>query len=709
MEQKMNLQLTRYVVPFFFSSDHYQVMYQTLLESAVWERDTVKRDVEQDVYSYLLSVFDGAENHTDIGSVWAYTDGVGAGKKSDLLNMILLQDKKEDGSIDYMKVQMKAAGLFLYRTGVGFLWYELEIHVPDDFNVKQCAELQNKLKELNRRENVDTLLECLREGYLIERSDWKKHPEIQKKDCLLDRSYVAYKTAEKSTYLELSWLHEHSFTSPLPEGTEVILPSGSVAERKDDNTGDILRPAARKFTCCRSLTLGDWIARVLRTLDCPIQYCAPKRNCLYDHASYQSSDRSEPVVPDKALLFTYAVMPEGTDRAELIQTAFHIVNGYTINYCMPENMGENIFSPFSNLAWLVSREGCGCIAVENYSDGRNSNFFVSGLKNKMVSDYFLLYMLGLHRSYTLMRFSADISDRLSASVEDYEEDAAGFYENLERYEKEIDVFMIKSTNASVSHIQHQNGFYEYMQTRLHIREDIQNLTQGLSALTEILRIHHEEQEAIKREEERKKHAEMLQQEREAREKERLQEQIDREAQRLQEQIDRENRLKQEREDRENSRLQDQIDRENRQRAEEKTRREEQARQDARHKLEENKRNAALGILSILTAFGTFANVTALVRFLSSRYQNIGYYLTTPRYWPYYFGYLLVLVLISPAIFNLFRLVKQSKAEDDTQKELLIAELPKSDAEKEAAVTTAGENQPSVPETHTEEHMNESAK
>ena len=56
---------------------------------------------------------------------------------------------------------------------------------------------------------------------------------------------------------------------------------------------------------------------------------------------------------------------------------------------------------------------------------------------------------------------------------------------IQRLLAEMNTFTMKSTHASVSHIQHQNDFYEYGMTRLRIREDAESVVAGAESLDEM--------------------------------------------------------------------------------------------------------------------------------------------------------------------------------------------------------------------------------
>ena len=76
-------------------------------------------------------------------------------------------------------------------------------------------------------------------------------------------------------------------------------------------------------------------------------------------------------------------------------------------------------------------------------------------------------------------------------------EVATLKETMENLTSKLNSFLVKGAYASVSHIQHQNGFYQYGIERLNIKEDVQSVTVGVEALAQIQRLKHEALEESK--------------------------------------------------------------------------------------------------------------------------------------------------------------------------------------------------------------------
>ena len=249
---------------------------------------------------------------------------------------------------------------------------------------------------------------------------------------------------------------------------------------------------------------GDWITRILKPIGSEISYYASRENINMKSDSI--------FVPDKAILFNYFVFRESDDRDkdsdDRMEMSYYLSKGYKESYRIPAEISDKIFSPFDNVSIFVSKEGAGY-----YVTGREDEKFYSGdkgLYEKIMNDWFLIYVLVLQQSYSLLKFAADIGRNLTANPEQYlaaeyydgnestKEMNRKFYE-LERKVREqmtqINVFLTKNVRASVSHIQHQNDFYNYAKDQLNIENDTKDMTLGLESLQDLLRDSRQQREA----------------------------------------------------------------------------------------------------------------------------------------------------------------------------------------------------------------------
>ncbi len=642
-ERQITSLCSRYLIPFFYGEG--RACYEQICEKLCqenplqWELTDVKQQAEQDIYEYLLHAFSGQADHTSLGSVWRYTGGRNTSLRENkgLKNLLYnstgqwgdMQGQKEDEEVpagavwmdrtDTIELRVTEAGLFLFRTGVGFFWYELKV-TDQELALPALKKLKNKLKEINRREESERLLEICGTGFL------KKEEPL---DTLVLKGESKQDVEQTAGAILFAEKKAKERIDIQPEETE-----NGVVEVVEK----VVQLIGWKYSLCRKFTFGNWVAEILSQLSEEIRYCAPKKNCLIppeekpkekellplitdkqnetdvrqlpqviQEQPQKTEDRKLPqIVPDKALIYFYGILSReqavgektaGSDRKEVYESLYHLSNGYTEAYHMPEQITERMYRPFENVLWMASREGCACLTTGNVE------FLRYGMIHKFTSDYFLLYVLALHQSYTLLKYADEISSQMSAQWEDYTRDAAEVFTRLEQKMSAIQVFLMKSTTASVSHIQHQNEFYRYLQKRLQIREDIKSVTQGLEALTEIQRIHYEaEQRAKEKEEEERRRKQKAEQEtKENEEKIRRQKQED--AQREKE------KQEQEKQDMMDSRL-----------------------------------NISLGLVSLLAAISAYCDGTALLQVWWEKGDGIAEYLKQPKYWTYIVLYGIVTIL-----------------------------------------------------------------
>ena len=126
---------------------------------------------------------------------------------------------------------------------------------------------------------------------------------------------------------------------------------------------------------------------------------------------------------------------------------------------------------------------------------KNRAFFVDGMKENVMGNYFHMYILLLHQTYSLLHFSEKIAAGMPATPKYYVENNGDTQEKLVELETEINTFLVKTVYTSVSFIEHHNGFYNYVKDRLRIDEDINSLTVGLHSLEELMEMKREEEKS----------------------------------------------------------------------------------------------------------------------------------------------------------------------------------------------------------------------
>lgn len=224
----------------------------------------------------------------------------------------------------------------------------------------------------------------------------------------------------------------------------------------------------------RSFVLGEWIEKTL------LEDITGKR--FYPGRKHCSDSNYLEKVPDKALLYTYYIAFGDLETPELSKLIYRLSSGYDTKYKLPSSVEDSCFIPFENVVWKITKEGCGCSVNTDEKDSFFTRLFVDKVRN----DYFILYLLLLYQSYSLLMYAEKIELQMSANPE--------FYLNskddtkIQRLLAEMNTFTMKSTHASVSHIQHQNDFYEYGMTRLRIKEDTESVVAGAESLGEMQKL-----------------------------------------------------------------------------------------------------------------------------------------------------------------------------------------------------------------------------
>lgn len=465
----------RYIVPFSYGSgDMFAQVCHTLSCNDNWSLDGI-RESEQDIYPYMLNtLLQRADDKNNIACGWRFQQG-----KPSILSFAYLSQQQ------LMKWKVSEAGLFLFRTGIGLFWYEIVKTAPGNkkMTVEELIQFQNAFKELNRRGNCDIFYELGKEQLAEIEEEMLVCPE-----ALPEKERKRY---EKCTYLPgkgpsvVRYMEREAFRrigqqkAAFPEEDRSVPFLGCSAFWKKE---DAQRKLMVKWQSGNRFSMGDWIGTVLEDLQCKRNYYPEKKNCMKDVRKENCPD----FVPDKAILFQYCVMDMGTEGSEaFLDGIYHLTNGYKESYLTPADMqGEMLFLS-ENTCCYTTKEGSGYYVRRR---AQNEAFFQQNMKKRMMTNYFLLYLHLLYQSYSLLHFAGEIQKQLSGDAEDYRETSGPFGERLERIRTDINVFLIKSVNTSVSYLDQHNLYYQYSEKRLNIRADIESITTGLHSLEEVLKM-----------------------------------------------------------------------------------------------------------------------------------------------------------------------------------------------------------------------------
>ena len=233
----------------------------------------------------------------------------------------------------------------------------------------------------------------------------------------------------------------------------------------------------KKYKKDESFYLGGWIDDIARSISQNINYYPDRTRTI---------DNVKRVLPDKFVLFHYGLIYNSND---VEKNMIYLARGYKESYALPDDYASWVYKPFENVRYYAASEGCGYFVI---SDEQTPEFFKAGMP-KIGNDYFMMYLLALYQNYTLLRYSELISNKLSSDRSDYKRYSKELEESLDDLTTELNIFLAKSVYSSVSHIQHQNEFFNYVSDKLLIRENINSVTAGIEALNNIERCLYEEE------------------------------------------------------------------------------------------------------------------------------------------------------------------------------------------------------------------------
>lgn len=434
----------RYVVPFY-----YDIPFKDAVKEAdgregcpsPWERNTASDDgPESDLFSSIKNEFrfpDGNDISTREGVSWnRRKPAAGARVQSGLLFFRKSFHADEKEMTGYTGFDISDAGLYLFRNSLGLFWYEITIK-KEELSLEEVIEFQSVIKELNRTGDIRLWKQSSGddpEAYL----EYKKKGNDKK---IHELYYVPFSIGD--------WIAgEVDFLKP------VFLPDRKNGLNSNDGkSGEKYQKVPEKDS------------EVLKIIK--------------DKAKAYKSREKAARVPDKALIFGYMCLGENAvDTEDMKKTAYHIANGYNLSYAVSDDTLSHSVHPFENVVWYASRSGASVVSS-------GSGFFASEFKGRFKESYYAMYIKNLYQSYSMFLYSQKIDREIPADIS-LMKDGALFKKVSELY-SEINLYMTKGTSTSVSHIDHQNDFYNYLKKRLLIDEDTKSVTEGLFRLDALLK------------------------------------------------------------------------------------------------------------------------------------------------------------------------------------------------------------------------------
>ncbi len=499
----------RYIVPFTFDNSFEEAVALTEKQmdpegskKHAWIRRIPAEDKrESDLYDYIRceARFDDAAGDLPdekIGCEWLLyrSEEIKQGDGKKILDLLYFETPAKAGDTQLppsWNVYVSNLGLVLYRNHLGFIWYELSLPV-NRISAEQLVMFQNRIRELNRgtRGEKNTWL-------------WKKCRQLP------DYGIMAGKRGGFRGFIE-----PFLFGTWIAEQTG-FLQTHFIAERHSayrriviSAMGEVSSVAAEKRTFdVEALTRQ---ARQNLFGDAEPEAGAKQENLLRQEVrrlTAQSVVVKYPKVPDKALLFSYCSFENYEEDPAIVgdgryALTYWLANGYNPTYHFSEERKQSMQMPLADVLWYATQEGAAYLV---WAREDNRNFYAGTIISKIQCDYFTMYLKVLYQSYSLLLYAQRIQKDISAKNGGHLAEGAG--DKITEIYEEINLFLTKSMATSVSHIDHQSGFYNYLKKQLRVQEDVASVTAGLNALDSLKREQKQREETARLQAEWKKERE----------------------------------------------------------------------------------------------------------------------------------------------------------------------------------------------------------
>lgn len=442
--KKRSQQISRFLVPFSFSSDRYFQLTETISkqQERIWKigsPDTAKQtDANTSSPLWHQKILSSRDNEFfpfikdslnpqcayHIGSLWELRTRNDQRLQGQLF-YTTLPEKGEASA--HILCRFSNAGLAIFRTGIGLAWFELSYELWPQFPQKagagapsprQVAEVNNYCKDLCHRNSV-------------------------------------------------------SGRNPLR-----FYPWG-LSDEKDNSTEP--RPA-------QDFSIFSWLWDFSLSELAPISFFSPRKQ---PGKQIFASTQEPQEGPDKAHIFTALHLRQSPEKAELHQLLYWLRRGYRPSYLPSlENLGSRETTQiFENLICGVCLEGCAFLAHDTQREDTN-RVFADHFISHMIQSYFILYLISLHQYYVLL----DLSARMAQLPDRASRFDLPTFQRLVSLREELGLAYTKAFFPQVSYVGHQNQVYTLFRESLSISELQEELSIKADTLTELTQAYRERQQ-----------------------------------------------------------------------------------------------------------------------------------------------------------------------------------------------------------------------
>ena len=361
-------------------------------------------------------------------------------------------DKKE------IPFEISATGLFLFKTGIGFLWYEVDSKKPDidslismNWSLKEVSYNKDRALKLVRN-SIEKIENVCAPGDIISTPDSGAQQVVNRKN--------QYVPAQKLSGME----NIKKIYCVTREDSEIYCAD---VEKNTD------------------FSFMEYIEELLAPLHI-VTFFTDRIPAAADQDKL--SPDQQKIRPDKAYVFSTVILDhdDGDTDEKIRKYLYWLKRGYKQSYLPPPADPNNIdlYRPFENSFWGASMEGCTNI-VRLTASGDTTDTFFTRLYWDRREVYFYLYILVLHQYFTLLNIASEIA-RLPVNRHQFNNLNQEKTEILNKSFERINLFCMKVYFTQVSHTSHQNELYNYLIKQFDIRLSIKEMRETLQVLNELV-------------------------------------------------------------------------------------------------------------------------------------------------------------------------------------------------------------------------------
>ena len=469
LQNKLNVRymadvpLLRYIVPFSYGHGDmkYEQAVDKIMRTGEWraaKRSDLVPSHEEDLYDHIYCGFvdsrldpdGGGTPENNIGAGFIPTnfkrkgmyyhyhekgDGAGdpAAQTSKGCSGAQANAKKDDPTRRILHFTIEDEGIFIFRTGIGFYWYEIKL---PEMDADHLVLFQNRFKELNvirlTRADSDKFWFCNKKDPGSEKFTMGNHISLKLHGIFGDVCYYPPRINEvvRNKKIEENRGQWKSYAESVEEERKKIEAELRLIDGKKEKV-----PYSEEYHAKLKAfheEKNKW-----------------ERMCVSQAREIGFCEGYPMLVPDRAILFSYVVFHADKDAeseeekqsliADMCRYAYFISRGYKESYKVTKNAEterKQMLFRHENDVWDASLEGVGCFVsiynnIYNKDKSLKSNtFYDKNRVKEMKGDYFILYLLLLYQHYTLIYFFQTVSNKFSFKIDHYLEYNESLYNEI---------------------------------------------------------------------------------------------------------------------------------------------------------------------------------------------------------------------------------------------------------------------------------------